>query len=499
MSQIVENFRALDLFCFRSEIASVLFVPETLQLFQVSSLAATIIIECRRGVSLQELSTTYGINGEIIESFLTKIISAVSSAQPAACNNSAIDTNHPFGLTLPKLVLMVNNYCNLKCIYCYEHEAVFKKKPIDMSQLIAKTALDKCYSTFDTIRELMFIGGEPSLSEEVIDFACNYTVELASISDRVPPMVSMITNGVKMSDRLFDLIEKYNIQVTFSIDGPKVIQNLVRIRHDNSGSYNEVKENIIRYAKRFQDKLGIECTVTRAHKDAGITVSDLVNFFSTEFGVRDPHIAPAGLTIDNPLNPLVDLDPYLKREFEAAAAKGVENIFDKLCQTERQTSASRGAPDLVFSMLRKLIRQKSSLDMCPAGTAQLVVDAFGDLYPCWMFSGMEQFKMGNILWDDIFNQQSKSVLERINKNTKRTNSQCSTCYARYLCNACIGNNQNVTGAIESIDERFCNSVRSTVKTVLLKLGEAKQDKQKWAKVREEALCKETISEERVRL
>jgi uncharacterized protein len=130
-------------------------------------------------------------------------------------------------------------------------------------------------------------------------------------------------------------------------------------------------------------------------------------------------------------------------------------------------------------MFESLLRRDGFVNMCPAGTTQLVVDAGGDVYPCWMFAGKETFRMGNVMRDPVFNDLAHKVLGRIKKNDKTTNAQCSVCYARYVCSACIGNNENSTGKLERIDERFCNNVRQTLKTVVIGVAKAKQDAPQW--------------------
>jgi uncharacterized protein len=404
---------------------------------------------------------------------------------------------NPIGPVLPKLVLMVNNYCNLKCTYCYEHETVFTKKAIDMPPHVVRSALGKFYGAFEGVRELMFIGGEPSISEPVVSLACETATALAAERGRDAPAFCMITNGVQMSERMFATIDRYRIQVTFSIDGPRAVQDAARLRHDETGSYAVVAGNLKRYVAAFPERAGVECTVTQVQRRAGVTLSDLVDFFAREFGVLEPHVAPAGLAPDDPLNPYPDGDPYLRLEFEEAAEKSMDNLLAVL-GGEGDGAAGGGRLDMVASMLRTLLRRRSTLDMCPAGTAQLVVDAFGDIYPCWMFAGMEPFRMGNVLRDDVFNDLAARVLGRIHANTKKTNPQCSACYARYACNACIGNNQNATGAMETPDERFCDIVRGTLRTVLLRVGEARQDEARWARIQANAARGRKEGLERVR-
>ena len=51
--------------------------------------------------------------------------------------------------------------------------------------------------------------------------------------------------------------------------------------------------------------------------------------------------------------------------------------------------------------------------MCPAGMSQIVVDAFGDIYPCWMFAGNAEHVMGNILRDEVRGPRALQVINRI--------------------------------------------------------------------------------------
>jgi len=483
MQRRLESFRSLELVQFDNADVHVLFSPQTLQLFRLSKLAATVVQETRGGSPLSEVSMKYCLSESKLVDFLEGITAAVESAPRVSPRSKDHNGAAALGPVLGKLALMVNNYCNLKCTYCYELDTVFKKKPIDMPQEVIRTTLDKFYCAFSAILELMFIGGEPTLSDAVVEFACRYSTQCARERGCSPPSFSMITNGAKMTERMFEVIRQYEIQATFSIDGPKTVQDLVRIRHDNSGSYDAAAENIRRYALMFEDKLSIEATLTRAHKDAHVSVSELLDFFAREFGVRTPHIAAAGLAEGDPLNPYSSTDSYLEREFEEATTKSVDNLFDELRAGGRNGGRATGVLDLVTEMLRSLVKQESTLAMCPAGTTQLVVDALGDLYPCWMFAGKDQFKMGNIMRDGIFSALSMRVLQRIRDNDKEHNPQCSVCCARYVCHACIGNNQNMTGAIESIDERFCNTVRGSLKAILLKIAEARQDPTRWSEIR----------------
>lgn len=475
-----EQFRNLETVQFSSQDLHVLFVPETLQVFCLSTAAAAALDDIRRGKTLDEIAAAGHCTLAALEDLLRQIVRAIRNAPSAAPPRKGASPQECIGPVLPKLVLMINNFCNLKCSYCYEHATVFKETAKTMTRETVDAALGRFYDAFQGCAELMFIGGEPTLSEAVIEYACERAAEV-SRERGVGISFSMITNGVRMTDRMFEIIDRFDMQVTFSMDGPREVHDSERLRHDGSGSYDGLMRNVRRYQEKHADKLGVECTLTHAHARRGVTVSDLSRFFADELGVSAPHIAAAGLVAGDRLNPFTDRPGRLQNEFEQAAATAIDELFARLESPGLQIGKRPGL-DLVSGMVKRLIRRRSALEMCPAGTSQLVVDSRGDVYPCWMFAGMPAFRMGNVARDPVFNELACKVLQRILDNDKRRNPQCSVCYARFVCNACLGNNQNSTGQMERIDEQYCNTVRGTLRTVLLKLGEAKADPARWAAI-----------------
>jgi uncharacterized protein len=150
--------------------------------------------------------------------------------------------------------------------------------------------------------------------------------------------------------------------------------------------------------------------------------------------------------------------------------------------TSGDSSFHRPRISFVADMMRALASKSATIAMCSAGTAQIVVDSRADVYPCWMFAGNAAFRMGNIVSDSIVKILGSSVVSRVRSNTKMTNANCSKCYARFVCHACIGNNQNTTGAIEKMDPRFCDTTRNSLVTILSAIVTAHADPEQWKKI-----------------
>ena len=463
----IESIRALELVSFERGSTFVVFHPETLCFFRTNRKAAHLIRDARQGANDEELVRKYDVTPEQMEQSLATIVATIKARKrtvTAADSGSLLKRN---GL-LPKAVLMVNNYCNLKCTYCYEHQNVFTKKAIDMPLPVARMAIDKMYGAFDGVETWMFIGGEPTLSDDVIEFACRYATEAAQRRGVKTPGFGMISNGVRMTDRLFEIIREFEIQVTFSLDGPKKVNDLVRIRHDNSGSFDAASENIHRYGKMFPDKVLVECTVTQAHRDAGLSLPEVLKFCANDLGVEEPHIAVAGLPPGDRLNPY-RAEGAVQADFFAAAEASMDNLLQAADDTPRG-----GRLDVVAAMVQRLAHRNPKSIMCPAGILQIVVDAFGDIYPCWMFAGNAEHAMGNILRDELRGPKALRVIDRIETNSKTHNPVCSTCYARGVCSACVGNNHNSTGRLEEPSPEFCDTVRGTLRVVVERLAAANQ-------------------------
>jgi len=257
--------------------------------------------------------------------------------------------------------------------------------------------------------------------------------------------------------------------VTFSVDGPKKVNDLVRIRHDNTGSFDAVSENIARYRQIFPDKTLVECTITQAHRDAGLSVPELLDFCAHDLGVQEPHIAVAGLPPGDRFNPYREAGA-VRADFVAATEASMDNLLNGA------PGASRPRLDMVASMVNRLTHRKPIGMMCPAGISQVVIDAFGDVYPCWMFAGNAEHAMGNILHDEFRGPKALRVIDRIENNSKTRNPICSTCYARGVCSNCIGNAHNTSGRLEEPSPDFCDSIRGTFRTVVERLATAPQSK-----------------------
>lgn len=192
------------------------------------------------------------------------------------------------------ITFVVTEACNLACTYCYEcnkdHSKFLTKenakKAIDI--LLNNSYLSGyIHSDYNKCVIIEFIGGEPFLAVDVMDFICDYfkykTYELDH-PWKNNYMFNITTNGVLWRDpKVQRFLEKHSdrLSITITIDGDKQLHDSCRIFPDGKGSYDvvvdAVKDAIAKYNLR-------DTKVTFAPEN--------IKYISTSV----PHLIELGLT-----------------------------------------------------------------------------------------------------------------------------------------------------------------------------------------------------------
>lgn len=156
---------------------------------------------------------------------------------------------YPYNITLN-----LTNACNLKCRYCFVHQ-----KPDFMTLDIAKKGIDFIYLNMqkhkyqikDVSTDLKCVitlfGGEPLLTfHDVIKPLYEYIDNKYGYKKNFTSQIT--TNGLLINQEVIDFIQKYNINILFSFDGIKEIQDINRPCHDTSkSSFDVIMDNFIKY------------------------------------------------------------------------------------------------------------------------------------------------------------------------------------------------------------------------------------------------------------
>ena len=199
---------------------------------------------------------------------------------------------------IDRICISINNHCNLKCDYCHFREkAISESNDMDVS-IILNNVISYAQHTF----KVGLVGnGEP-----LLDFNLMKTyIEQLSASKWVH--VYTITNGtIPLKDEDWVFMEKYNVNVGFSIDGYKELHDKYR-----DHSFNKAMENVECYKRVTGHYPTFNATVG---KETVENFDKVIEFFS-KFGTRvtfSRMIGKYGISLNNYKDFIDRAEKYIK-------------------------------------------------------------------------------------------------------------------------------------------------------------------------------------------
>lgn len=166
---------------------------------------------------------------------------------------------------LGSAVLKLYGPCNLACDYCYEYEGPdqsWLELPSEMSEETI-TASAHAFSEYANAHSLeqwdvVFHGGEAlMIGVDAIDQAAG---TLRTIMESCAPNtqlnLSVVTNGVLLTDRMLRVLDKHGIRVIVSLDGGEQAHNRHRINKAGAGTYRSVARGIDRLRNGYNHLFG---------------------------------------------------------------------------------------------------------------------------------------------------------------------------------------------------------------------------------------------------
>lgn len=432
--------------CVENDKVGILFHRDDISIYTCPKPLKRALIDFLEGASRHQACQKYSIHGYEFDSLL-RLLLQKQKPEFQAKEQSAQDR------ILDRLVLNIANSCNLECRYCYARGSAYGSVPSIMSKKTALAAVDRFCVLYDGIDKLQFFGGEPLLNPEIMSFVCE---ELARKREKGEikkiPQFSMVTNGTIISEKIFKLLKKYNIKPTISMDGPQIINDDLR----GVGTTRK-SEKFIHHLEKYGIGYSFEGTFTSRHLDAGIYLNHLMDFFSKRFGQREVHIPPASLPKESPL--------FLNEQETAAVYR--EGVEISLANIRNGATAMLSFASRILDVFMK---KEPINNYCPAGLYTLSVDTKGTIYPCFMFTGMEDFQMGNVLKDPCFvKDKVEKVFRMILADDKPNNVECQECWALPFCSGCLGADYIMNSG--EFTKKNCVLTKAMVEVFLAKVPE----------------------------
>lgn len=361
------------------------------------------------------------------------------------------------------ITFVVTEQCNLNCTYCYETHKTNRvmtkeiaKQAVDM--ILDKELVNGYYDTDYTNAVILeFIGGEPFLNIDVIDYTVEYfkyrTLELNHPWGE-NYMISITSNGILYFDEKVQDFLKRNegrVSLGITIDGNKELHDKCRLFHDGRGSYDIVEKAVIDWNKKYPvntqtkitlapenvmylndairnlEKLGIEGAFTNCCFEEGWTVDDAKILYSEMIKLADY---------------IIDNDKYTKLYC---------SLFDETIGEKNEE------PDK---------------NWCGGNGDMLAIGTDGKCYPCIRFM---QYSLNNQverpigdIWRGLDNPKFNCFLcalqeiDMITQCQYPDNQKCLTCPISQGCGLCTGYNYDRFGDANHKATFICDMHRARV-------------------------------------
>lgn len=424
-----------------NETTGIIFVKPPLEIFSCSKPATQALQLFLDGAARSRACNTSGVAPADFDALLHFLLTR--SESPVKPEEETTTER-----VLERLVMNVTQTCNLRCRYCYAGGGNYNLPNSVMSKETALKTLDRFYEIYDDIKQLQFFGGEPLLNPELIDLVCDEIKRrhTKGIISSVPNF-GVVTNGTIASDECLHILEKHGINCTVSLDGPRSINDYLRGKH----TYDRVVHFLDTLDKRGM-QYGFEATFTAYHLEKGMDLAALLDFFVTTFDKHEMHIPQVGLP---PGHPLALTEQQALETYRAGVEYSIRNLRDGT------------SPWLSFAtrIMNVFLERRPTKFTCPAGLGTISIDTEGNAYPCFMFTGVDRFRFGNV-YDDVFPDPKRAdrIFTEIIENDKSQNPRCGKCWASPFCFGCIGMEyMNGGGNLEKTD---CDLMKAMVEGFL---------------------------------
>jgi len=348
------------------------------------------------------------------------------------------------------ITFCVTEYCNFACKYCYLVNLDTRKK------LTKEQALKNINFIFDNPNSFLeksvvweFIGGEPFLEIETIDYICDI-LKLKMWEKRqdwfLNYMFSFSTNGSlyhKPDVRKFIKKNKERLSIGFSIDGVKELHDKYRVYLDGRGTFDDVIKNLDLYREDFQGKISTKATLSH---DSLPYIFESVKFLSS-----------------------LDLQIYMNVVFEDVWKEDDDKIFyEQLIKLADWLIDSGNWKKQFVSLLdTNLITREvilSNKNWCGSGK-MLHISTEGKLYPCTRLAPYSmQYRKDGFPIGDIergYDYERMSTFFNLTK-TDQSCKTCMDCEIESGCAWCTGWNYDKYGSIMKRATFICKMHKARV-------------------------------------
>lgn len=360
------------------------------------------------------------------------------------------------------ITFQVTDDCCCACTYCYQINKGHRKMTKDVAKKVINMLFDMYDKNNDTFINhktqaiiLDFIGGEPLMNVELIDYICSTFVDECIKRDhpwQYTWRASMISNGkYYFTEETQKFLNKFKGSISFGItlDGPKEIHDACRIYPDGTGNFNDAYKAFLHYNKHFLQTSTTKMTIAPENL---LNLHSVIKFF-----------------IENQSNE-INLNCIFEHEWTIDEGR---LLYQELKKTADYILKIGNDSDIMVSIFDNTIGQSKDLNddqnWCGGTMGMLSFDPEGLAYPCirYMSSSLGDERAPLIIGsaDGLFvtkeQQDLRDYLESITRITQST-QECIDCPIASGCAWCSAWNYQETGSVNKRSTHICNAHKARV-------------------------------------
>ena len=429
---------------FRNNNRHFLFLTVPVALFSVDAETYAVLHKAEQGQALDNPAETARWNEA--QQFASSYLERAKPAKPVRGPSDITDK-------VVALYLFISQECNLKCAYCYGNEGEYGQRG-RMTQPVMNSTFERFFSGGQGRHYITFFGGEPLMNFPLMEKTAELAREYRD-DGKADVNMCIVTNGTLYNPKIDAFFREHIRDVTFSLDGPKALNDAQRVAKSGDSVYDLAEENIRKLTADAPFGWSFRTIVTRAGCDQ---VEDIYQHMET-FKPGGIGIVDVDVPKDSPLH---IGDAQYNRFLEQIVAvnrRGLSSILE---------GDAPVAFEYPFYILYYFVSRGHALYHCNAGTNLLAVTAEGDVYPCHRFVGTKEFHMGNVADPALKDSERYQAIRSQFVNATVDNREgCRDCWARYLCGgACTKHSFAEHGSIEPPVARHCKYIKTIVEELI---------------------------------
>ncbi|MCL2424707.1 MAG: SPASM domain-containing protein [Oscillospiraceae bacterium] len=363
--------------------------------------------------------------------------------------------------------------CNFACKYCYakggegtsHYKMAYDESKID--KMLTHIYKEK-YAKYQSYKFDFVSGGEPLLDFPILEY---FLAKIRDLDNQLnkKTTVLVVTNGTLFTEEIIRSLDKHDVFMGISVDGPEEVHNHHRVYKDGGDTYQDVVNGItlLHSMPEISSKLKDAWAMAVITRETGSLVDVMETCISLDFKrmqmqlIRETQEHHLAFT-------KADL-PELKAQYKI--------LFNHIINHAKDGDLSRlkmiaNDNDSFGKFLGRLLLRTPVYFRCFAGKNKIAIAASGEIYPCDSFCGLSDYTMSHI---DNPELNDLAVINMFENAHVQNRLQCSKCWARNICGGdCYYNSYIVNGNIHEPDPIKCSMNRFFIEhtvDLLIKLQE----------------------------